>query len=72
MRDEAYKQDYVDVARGYVDSLFHLGICGNSISAKLRFCRTAISHRRSSDVDDATIQRHLIEECRRSNSEMSS
>ncbi len=72
MRDESYKQDYVDVARGYVDYLFHLGICGNSISAKLRFCRIAISHRRSSDVDDATIQRHLIEECRRSNSEMSS
>ena len=72
MRDESYKQDYVDVARGYVDNLFHLGICGNSISAKLRFCRIAISHRRSSDVDDATIQRHLIEECRRSNSEMSS
>ena len=72
MKNEAFKQNLVDVARGYVDSLFHLGICGNSISAKLRFCWTAISHRRSSDVDDATIQRHLIEECRRSNSEMSS
>ena len=72
MRDEGYKQDSVGVARGYVDSFFHLGICGNSISAKLWFCRIAIPHRRSSDVDDATIQRHLIEECRRSNSEMSS
>jgi len=59
MNDESYKQDSVDVARGYVDSLFYLGICGNSISAKLRFCRIAISHRRSSDVDDASVQRQL-------------
>jgi hypothetical protein len=57
MKNEAFKQNLVDVARGYVDSLFHLGICGNSISAKLRFCRIAISHRRSSDVDDASVQR---------------
>jgi len=59
MKNEAFKQNLVDVARSYVDSLFHLGICGNSISAKLRFCRIAISHRRSSDVDDASIQRQL-------------
>ena len=60
MSDESYKQDYVDVARGYVDYLFHLGICGYSISAKLRFCRIAISHRYSSDVDDASIPEHLL------------
>ena len=59
MKNEAFKQNLVDVARGYVDSLFHLGICGNSISAKLRFCRIAINHRHSSDVDDASVQRHL-------------
>ena len=72
MKNEAFNQNLVDVARSYVGSLFHLGICGNSISSKLRFCWIAISHRSSSDVDDATIQRHLIEKCRRSNSEMSS
>ena len=59
MIDENYKQDSVDVACGYVDSLFHLGICSNSISAKLRFCRTAIIDRRRSDVDNAFVQRHL-------------
>mgnify|MGYP001379729548 CR=1 FL=1 len=61
MKNEAFKQNLVDVARGYVDSLFYLGICGNSISAKLRFCRIAISHRCSSDVDDASVQRQLKE-----------
>ena len=59
MKDEAFKQNLVDVARGYVDSLFHLGVCGNSISSKLWFCRTSISHRRSSDVDNARVQREL-------------
>jgi hypothetical protein len=55
MKNEAFKQNLVDVARGYVDSLFHLGICGNSISSKLRFCRIAIIDRRSPDVDNATV-----------------
>ena len=59
MKNEAFKQNLDDVARGYVDSLFHLGVCGNSISAKLRFCRATISHRRSSDVDNASVQRQL-------------
>ena len=59
MKNEAFKQNLVDVARGYMDSLFCLGVCGNSISTKLWFCRIAIAHRRSSDVDDATVQRHL-------------
>ena len=72
MKNEAFKQNLVDVARGYVDSLFHMGVCGNSVSVELRFCRTAITDRHSSDVDNDTIQTHLIEECRRSNSEMSS
>ena len=67
-----YNRNLSDVARGYVDSLFCLGSCGDSISVKLRFCRAAVSRRRSSDVDDAAVQRHLIEECRRSNSEISS
>jgi len=61
MKNEAFKQNLVDVARGYVDSLFHLGICGNSISSKLRFCRIAIAYRRSSYVDDASVQRQLKE-----------
>jgi hypothetical protein len=61
MKNEAFKQNLVDVARGYVDSLFHLGICGNSISAKLRFCRTAIIDRHISDVDDVSVQRQLKE-----------
>ena len=55
MKNEAFKQNLVDVARGYVDSLFCLDICGDSISAKLRFCRIAISHRHSSDVDNAAV-----------------
>jgi len=59
MKNEAFKQNLVDVASGYVDNLFHLDICGNSISAKLRFCRLAIPHRRNSDVDDASVQRQL-------------
>ena len=59
MKNEAFKQNLADVARGYVDSLFCLGSCGDSISAKLRFCRTAVSHRHSSDVDNAAISRHL-------------
>ena len=71
MNNEAVKQDIADVARGYVDSLFCLGSCGDSFSVKLRFCRVAVSRRRSSDVDDATIQKHLIEECHRSNSDCS-
>jgi hypothetical protein len=72
MKNEAFKQNLVDVARGYVDSVFHMGVCGNAVSVKLRFCRTAIIDGHSSDVDNDTIQTHLIEECRRSNSEMSS
>ena len=72
MKNEAFKQNLGDVAHGYVDSLFCLGSCGDSISVKLRFCWAAVSRRRSSDVDDATIPRNLIEECRRSNSEISS
>jgi hypothetical protein len=74
MNDEAFKQNLVDVARGYVGSLFCLGGCGNKFSSKHRFCRTAIANRHSSDVDYAAIQKHLtqIEECRQSNSEMSS
>ena len=59
MKNEAFKQNFVAVALGYVDGLFHLDICGNSISAKLRFCRITISHRRSSDVDDASVQKQL-------------
>ena len=55
MKNEAFKQNLVDVARGYVDSLFCLGICGDPISSELRFCRNAVSHRRSSDVDDGAI-----------------
>jgi hypothetical protein len=72
MKNEAFKQNLVDVARGYVDSVYRMGVCGNSVSVKLRFCRIAIIDRHSSDVDNDTIQTHLIEECRRSNSEMSS
>jgi hypothetical protein len=74
MKDEAFKQDFVDVACGYVGSLFCLGVCGNQFSPKLRFCRTAIIDWHSSDVDNDTIQKHprLTEECRQSNSEMSS
>lgn len=73
MKDEAFEQDFVDVARGYVDSLFCLGVCGNQFSSKLWFCGTAIIDGHSSDVDNDTIQKHpsIIEECRRSNSEMS-
>ena len=52
---EAFKQNLSEVARGYVDNLFCLGSCGDSISVKLRFCRAAVSRRRSSDVDNATI-----------------
>ncbi len=69
--NEAFKQNLGDVDHGNVDSLFCLGICRDSVSAKLWFCRTAISHRHRSDVDDATIQKHLIEKCRRSNSDCS-
>jgi hypothetical protein len=74
MNNESFKQNPVDVARGYVDSLFCLGVCGNQFSPKLRFCGTAIIDGHSSDVDNDTIQRHprIIEECRQSNSEMSS
>ena len=72
MSNEAFKQNLGDVAHGYVDSLFCLGICRDSVSAKLRFCWIAITHRHSFDVDDDTIQKHLIEKCRRSNSEISS
>ena len=55
MKNEAFKQNLADVARGYVDSLFCLDICGEPISSELRFCRTTVSHGRSSDVDDAAI-----------------
>ena len=60
MSNEAFKQNLGDVAHGYVGSLFCLGICRDSVSAKLRFCWIAITHRHSFDVDDATIQKHLI------------
>jgi len=59
MNNEAFKQNISYVAHDYVDNLFCLGSCGDSISVKLRFCRAAVSRRRSSDVDDATIQRCL-------------
>jgi len=55
MKNEAFKQNLAYVARNYVGSLFHLGICSNPISSKLRFCRIAIIDRRSSDVDDAAV-----------------
>jgi len=55
MKNEAFEQNLADVARGYVDSLFCLGSCGDSISAKLRCCWIAVSNRHSSDVDDAAI-----------------
>jgi hypothetical protein len=59
MNNEAFKQNLAYLARGYVGSLFHLGVCSNSVSSKLRFCGTAIIDRRSSDVDDARVQREL-------------
>jgi hypothetical protein len=59
MNNEAFKQNLAYVARGYVDSLFHLGVCGNSVSSKLRFCRIAIIDRRSSGLDNAAVQREL-------------
>jgi len=59
MDNEAFKQNLAYLARNYVGSLFHLGICGNSVSSKLRFCGIAIIDRRSSDVDNAPIQREL-------------
>ena len=74
MNDEGFKQALVDVARGYVGSLFCLGVCGNQFSPEYWFCWTAIVDRNSSGMDYASIQRHqnLVEGCRRSNSEMSS
>ena len=59
MDNEAFKQNLAHVARNYVDSLFHLDICSNPISSKLRFCRIAIINRHSSDVDNAAVQRQL-------------
>jgi hypothetical protein len=59
MNNEAVKQNLAHVARNHVDSLFHLGVCGNSISSKLRFYRITIAHRHSSDVDNAHVQRQL-------------
>lgn len=55
MNNEAFKQNLASVARNYVVSLFHLDICGNSVSSKLRFCRIAIIDWHSSDVDDARV-----------------
>lgn len=55
MKDETFKQNLVGVARGYVVSLFYLAICRDPISSELRFCRTAVAHRRNSDVDDGAI-----------------
>jgi hypothetical protein len=55
MNNEAFKQNLAHVARGYVGSLFHLGVCCNSVSSKLRFCRIAIIDRRSPDVDNAAV-----------------
>jgi hypothetical protein len=59
MNNEALKQNFADVARCYVGGLLGLGVCCNTISAELRLCRTAVSHRHCSDVDDAMVQRHL-------------
>jgi hypothetical protein len=55
MNNETIKQNLAYVARGYVVNLFHLDICSNSVSAKLRFCRIAIIDGHSSDVDDAAV-----------------
>ena len=55
MKNAALKQNISDVAIGYVDSLFGLAICRDSVSAKLWFCRTAIPYRYSSGLDYATI-----------------
>jgi hypothetical protein len=55
MNNEAFKQNLAHVARNYVGSLFHLDICSDPISSKLRFCRIAIIDRRSSNVDNAAV-----------------
>ena len=59
MNNETFKQNIAHVARNYVGSLFHLGVCSNPISSKLWFCRIAIIDRHSSDVDNAPVQREL-------------
>ena len=59
MNNEICKQNLVDVARGHVDRVFGLAICDNPISAKFWCHRTGVSRRRSSDVDNAMVQRHL-------------
>jgi len=60
MKNETDKQNFYHVACGYLDNIFRLGICHNSVSAKFRFCRATVSNRHSSDVDNASIQRYLI------------
>ena len=55
MNNEAVKQDIADVAHGYVGSLFCLAVCGDTVSVKLRCCRTGVYRRRGSDVDNVMV-----------------
>ena len=59
MNNEAVKQNLADVARGYVANLFCLAVRSDSVSAKLRCCRTGVYRRRNYDVDNAHVQRDL-------------
>lgn len=59
MNNEAFKQNLADVARSHMDSVFGLAVCCNSVSAKLWCRRIGVHRRRSYDVDNAMVQRHL-------------
>ena len=55
MSNEAVKQNFADVARGYVGSLFCVAVRSDPVSAKLRCCRARVSRGRSSNVDNVVV-----------------